>query len=533
MERSQQKLKTALARAVANVDRRAVREVSEAFVDDIRTSNRSLSKKDAHDVLAQLRGMRQFDLMQRVADALIQSGQDSFTIRRQYAQSLLDRGNITAGIDVLNKLAKDTKGKDRREHNEVQGLLGRAYKQLYMDAQTAQSEWVVNALKSSIKHYFKAYKDDPKNLWHGINTVALLQRARRDCVRVTGYPNAKNLAAQILKTIERKKSPATWDLAAAAEAYIGLEQYDNALRWVNLYVKDRDLTAFHLGSFERQLRETWGMHPDAAPGSRILPIIRAELLSREGGTVDIATAEIQAASSQQSTDELQLQKILGRTGVQSYRWWLTGLERARGVARIGFEIDRGQGTGFLVRGSDLNEKFPSDLLLMTNAHVVSDDPAVAAMRPDEVVITFEALDATAQEYEVDDVLFSSPPGELDTTLLRLNKKVELANAFPLHPRLPTANKSRVYVIGHPQGGTLSFSVQDNLLIDYKGSKLHYRAPTEPGSSGSAVFNSQWKLIGIHHAGGDNIKKLTGTGTYAANEGIWIESIRKAIAATVK
>jgi len=61
--------------------------------------------------------------------------------------------------------------------------------------------------------------------------------------------------------------------------------------------------------------------------------------------------------------------------------------------------------------------------------------------------------------------------------------------------------------------------------------LHYRAPTEPCSSGSPIFNEQWKLIRIHHAGGEAIRRLDGTGTYAANEGIWIESIRKDLAAT--
>ncbi|MBO3273159.1 S1 family peptidase [Hymenobacter defluvii] len=55
---------------------------------------------------------------------------------------------------------------------------------------------------------------------------------------------------------------------------------------------------------------------------------------------------------------------------------------------------------------------------------------------------------------------------------------------------------RIYIIGHPDGGTLSLSLQDNLLLDYQEPLIHYRTPTVGGSSGSPVFNQQWQLIGI-------------------------------------
>jgi hypothetical protein len=40
-----------------------------------------------------------------------------------------------------------------------------------------------------------------------------------------------------------------------------------------------------------------------------------------------------------------------------------------------------------------------------------------------------------------------------------------------------------------------------------------------------VFDDQWRLIAIHHAGGSNMRKLNGKpGTYEANEGINILAI---------
>jgi hypothetical protein len=73
--------------------------------------------------------------------------------------------------------------------------------------------------------------------------------------------------------------------------------------------------------------------------------------------------------------------------------------------------------------------------------------------------------------------------------------------------------ARVYIIGHPGGRDLAFSFQDNELLDHEGPsagkpqipgvcRVHYRAPTEGGSSGSPVFNARlWEVIALHHNGG--------------------------------
>lgn len=60
--------------------------------------------------------------------------------------------------------------------------------------------------------------------------------------------------------------------------------------------------------------------------------------------------------------------------------------------------------------------------------------------------------------------------------------------------------------------------------------LHYRTPTEPGNSGSPVFESErWRVVALHHGGGSNVPSLDGVdGTYEANEGIAIRAIRKRI-----
>lgn len=140
-------------------------------------------------------------------------------------------------------------------------------------------------------------------------------------------------------------------------------------------------------------------------------------------------------------------------------------------------------------------------------------------------------------------MWSSPSSALDASILRFSKEegerlaelTKIINIYPVSTFLPVIdpeNQQRIYVIGHPFGGTLQLSFQDNLLLDYQSPKIHYRTPTVGGSSGSPVFNQQWELIGLHHAGSEQMKCLNNKpGTYEANEGIWIKAIQQALIET--
>jgi V8-like Glu-specific endopeptidase len=207
------------------------------------------------------------------------------------------------------------------------------------------------------------------------------------------------------------------------------------------------------------------------------------------------------------------------------------MQRAGAVAQVETRMGDAVGTAFVVRGGDLKPELGDELLLLTNAHVITTDRQVSrALHPDQAVLKFELWqDGASPEFQVD-ALWSSAPEHLDATLLRPKRNIGNVLPVPIARTLPLADGTqRAYIIGHPQGRKLSFSIHDNHLLDYDDRLLHYRSPTEPGNSGSPVFNAEWRLIGLHHRGLRNMPKLKGKeGTYPANEGIWIQAIIQAL-----
>lgn len=527
-------VKTLEAR-VAEYDRAETAALCEELTARVRATDEPFPDSKAKQVLSLLRRKRWFELMEDVGDAFIQTGVTSPAVRRLYAQALLDQGHIVAGASVVKLLATETED-DSKENAEARGLLGRAYKQMYMDAAALDVPDNQDVLRQSIDAYYDVYKADP-DPWHGINTVALLARAQRDGVSLDGYPEPDEMARAILAEIEERSAEgqaSVWDYATALEASVAIGDYEAALEWAAKYVAG-DSDSFELSSTLRQLEEVWQLEPSGAQGT-ILEILRSAILTREdGGSVELkpqsrTPADLGAAMAPAAAPGPPLERVLGNTGMQNLKWYRTGLARAEAVALFVDANDAGIGSGFLLTGAELCDALPADeVFVITNAHVVSEEVA-GALLPEEAVIKFEALGLT-DEYRVTELIFSSPPAELDVSVLRIDKAAPKVDPVPVAPRLPVADgNQRVYVIGHPLGGALSFSLQDNLLLDHEDPKLHYRAPTEPGSSGSPVFNSQWKLVALHHAGGTEIPKLHDEpGTYAANEGLWIQSIRKAVA----
>jgi hypothetical protein len=534
-----------LRAAVEVLDRKRVDELCDDLIEATRYSADPFPLASAKQVLGLLRRKRFFLPMQRVADAVIQSEQPDPSVRRQYAQALIDQGALTAGAAVLLGLVDDP-----AERTEVRGLLGRVYKQRFVEgapctggAGGSAAARNAEVLRQAIRYYYEPFLESPEeNFWHGINAVALAARARRDGLPEELVADPDSIGREVLARIRaRGKAAGAWELATALEACVALGDEDAAIGRAVKYTEHPDADAFEIASTLRQLQEVWCLDSTGGMGEAILPLLRGALLRQETGSFAVTPAEVREAVKPATVEAAaSLEKVFGADAFTSYETYLHGARRARTVARIGREVGgRSDGTGFLIRGADLAERFrDEEWLLVTNAHVISTqaehEPAIF---PDEAVVTFQGLSIdsgqAAQSYGVEEVLGVSGPRELDFAVLKLNGRVaEIGDQdrCELASRLPVNNqKGRVYIIGHPGGGSLSYSIQDNLLLDYDESRLHYRTPTEGGSSGSPVYNARWQLIGLHHAGSREMPRLHGqSGSYEANEGIWIQAIRTAL-----
>ena len=89
-----------------------------------------------------------------------------------------------------------------------------------------------------------------------------------------------------------------------------------------------------------------------------------------------------------------------------------------------------------------------------------------------------------------------------------------------------AKVQHLNIIQHPQGRRKEIAVQHNEISGVFPNVIHYTTDTEPGSSGSPVFNNAWDLISIHHAAGHRAPDYSwpNNPNYMDNEGMRIDKI---------
>ncbi|MHA5053893.1 trypsin-like peptidase domain-containing protein [Streptomyces sp. SD15] len=200
------------------------------------------------------------------------------------------------------------------------------------------------------------------------------------------------------------------------------------------------------------------------------------------------------------------EKIIGENTLRDVAHLELALDAAKAVARI--VTPASLGTGFMV----------SPDLLMTNNHVIRD-----------------RLTAEKSEYQFNYQLDRYGVGtpvrtcgakagglfhtnaRLDFTVIELAGVPEGIPALKLRPERSRRDQ-RVNIIQHPGGHYKKISMQNNFVAYADERILQYTTSTEPGSSGSPVFNNAFEVIGIHHSGG-MLTEPNGRQRYLRNEGI--------------
>lgn len=202
---------------------------------------------------------------------------------------------------------------------------------------------------------------------------------------------------------------------------------------------------------------------------------------------------------------------------------------ARAVARIVDQDRKPIGTATLI----------SPRLILTNHHVTPDTPSARRQLAQfDYELDVDGSVRATTEFALDPDAFSWTSGEdvLDATIVALGRRVSGSsepNAFGFCPPSAASDKHAegdfVTIVQHPEGDYKQIALRENRVLGRgkRGVTLYYGADTLPGSSGSPVFNDQFELVALHHAGGPRNDKAFENGTKIdadVNEGIRISAI---------
>ncbi|PZE21491.1 DNA/RNA non-specific endonuclease [Paenibacillus xerothermodurans] len=222
-------------------------------------------------------------------------------------------------------------------------------------------------------------------------------------------------------------------------------------------------------------------------------------------------------------DGLAVERIIGNNDLFPIAYLQAGLNASKAVCRIEVR-DRvgrvlGHGTGFLV----------SPTLLLTNNHVLENaDAALYSLAQFNYELDLTLRERPAANFRMEPNRFFITDVGLDFTLVAVEPQSTDGlhlNDFGYLPLLRPSGKALVgeyvSIIQHPAGAPKAITIRENKITDIVDDYIHYSADTKEGSSGSPVFNDEWIVLALHHAG---IPDPDQPGEYAANEGIRISSI---------
>ncbi len=226
-----------------------------------------------------------------------------------------------------------------------------------------------------------------------------------------------------------------------------------------------------------------------------------------------------------SVEPLGLERIIGRNMLMEISYLEAGQAASRSVGRVLIRDARnrplGFGTGFLV----------APRLLLTNNHVLS-SPEIAGAS--QVEFNYQrGLDGrlgqtTIFNLDKESFFVTSPVKELDFTLVAVAETSEDGHpldGFGYRPLIAVEDEvlagECVTIIQHPEGHPKQVALRKNevLKLPEVGDQfLHYQTDTNPGSSGSPVFNDGWEVVALHHSGKPAVDAQ---GNYLADDGsLW-------------
>jgi hypothetical protein len=263
---------------------------------------------------------------------------------------------------------------------------------------------------------------------------------------------------------------------------------------------------------------------EAESRGKVLPLIDAALQdhpenpfllqARRGDLTSIRGPAVgEKVDWRAEADTSDFEKLMGKESTLLPISFLeVGRVQARSVARV--KVTEGYGSGFLTR----------DNLFVTNHHVLRDaDSARTATLQFNFQKTPQGLDEEVVEFGLDPDTGFATSKEDDWTLCRVRGdanaewgQIEMA---PIEVNVG----DRAIVVQHPGAGPKQIAFYHNLVAFADDRRVQYLTDTLRGSSGSPVFDNRWRLMAVHHSGGDILEPGTKARVFR-NEGIHVNRI---------
>jgi endonuclease G, mitochondrial len=288
------------------------------------------------------------------------------------------------------------------------------------------------------------------------------------------------------------------------------------------------LTRYFAGE---NLPETQVELPEAPPAD----VVAAALDRTTQPDVVVKTPPAAAEAAAEATEKddtspttagVILEKIIGTSDFLDIRYLDGGTAASRPVCRIVIRNDAGRVIGY---GSG---SLVSPRLLLTNHHVL--ESAAVARRSSAEFNYQDGLDGKplpVLSYGLDPDALYLTDTRTDFALVAVQGSAEELAQFGYNRLIEAEGKAVVgefvTIIQHPGGEKKQIALRENQIVDIEGAFVHYEADTQPGSSGSPVFNDQWEVVGLHHASVETPPRQKELGAYI-NEGIRASRLLAAI-----
>jgi endonuclease G, mitochondrial len=247
----------------------------------------------------------------------------------------------------------------------------------------------------------------------------------------------------------------------------------------------------------RRLRQPGGLAKGDDPRRVAARIDRLGQHHPDLPTVDAAALAAGEPAAVEAAENV-LERIILTDDLLGVGYLEGGVAASRAVARVVLRDERdrvvGFGTGSMV----------SPELLLTNHHVLG-DPAVAARARVEFDYQdgFDGAPLPVTDFGLDPDRFFLADKALDFALVAVAATPAELRRFGHNTLIGAEGKAiagdYVTIIQHPGGEKKQIALRENRIVDVLDQFLHYETDTEPGSSGSPVFNDQWEVVALHHA----------------------------------